>query len=334
MTRGTKVNAIERMLQILKLLPTKGAGITTRELVEQLQASGFEVSKRTVERDLSDLHGQFPLEFNDKGTPYGWRWIPGDSPELPALTVADAMSLTLVEDLLRPLLPGAILRALEPRFKHARNKLEAMADTNTNARWVDKVRQLPPSMPLMPPNISDEVLETVQQGLLSDRQIEVDYRRPDAEAAKRLRLHPLGLVQRGPMTYLVATASEYKDTRNYAVSRMSEAVLLKEAARKPEGFSLDEYISDGGLEFGNGKKMELVADIESWLAAILAETPLGVDQQLTEEEDGFRLTVTVNDTPQLRWWILSFGDTITVMEPEELRKEISGTLKRAARCYK
>jgi predicted DNA-binding transcriptional regulator YafY len=274
------------------------------------------------------------LEYNDKSIPYGWRWIPGDSPELPTLTVADAMSLTLVEDLLRPLLPGAILQSLEPRFKHARNKLEAMADTNPNARWVDKVRQLPPSMPLMPPKISDEVLETVQQGLLSDRQSEVDYRRPEAETEKRLRLHPLGLVQRGPMTYLVATASEYKDVRIYAVSRMSEAALLKEAVRKPEGFSLDEYIGKGGMEFGDGKKMVLVAVVEAWLAAILAETPLSGDQQLSEVEEGVRLTVTVNDTPQLRWWILSFGYTITVMEPEELRKEISGTLKRAARGYK
>jgi predicted DNA-binding transcriptional regulator YafY len=136
------------------------------------------------------------------------------------------------------------------------------------------------------------------------------------------------------MTYLVATASEYTDVRNFAVSRMSEAVLLKEAVRKPEGYSLDKYIRDGAMEFGNGEKLRLVAIIESWLAAILAETPLGCDQQLTDDEEGVRLIVTVNDTPQLRWWILSFGDTITVMEPAELRKEISGTLKRAARAYK
>jgi len=334
MPKATNHSAIARLLEILKRLPSKGPGLTARELAEWLGQNGYGVSKRTVERDLSELACHFPLMCNDKSAPYGWHWLPGEGPDLPGLAVAEALSLTLVEDLLRPLLPGAILESLEPRFRQAHKKLTALAETNPKARWADKVRQVVPTLPLLPPKIADGILETVQEALLADVQLDAAYQRPDADEPQNLRLHPLGLVQRGPVTYLVATVFEYADVRIFAVHRIHEAKKVNEAARRPEGFSLDDYISHGGMQFGNSGRIKVLAEVSDWLAAILAETPIAEDQKLTSIGEKLQLAATVNNTWQLHWWILSQGVGITILKPVALRREIVATLNQAAQEYR
>ena len=333
MPKKSHHQAIGRLLEILKRLPTHGPGISARELTDWLTDEGFEVSKRTVERDLSALAVHFQLVYNDKSVPYGWRWMSDAVTEFPALTVADAMSLHLVEDLLAPLLPAALLDSLRPRFRQARKKLDSLSKEHPNSRWLDKVRHVPPTLPLLPPKIADGVLATVQEGLLTDRQLEIAYQRPGDEEAMALRLHPLGLVQRGPVTYLVATAFTYTDVRLYAIHRITGASVLTEPAHRPDGFSLDEYIAQGAFQFGDGRTIRLVARVSPWLADILTETPLTADQQLEPVGEELRLTATITDSWQLRWWILSQGQGITVLEPEALRKEIGGELRKCLANY-
>ena len=192
---------------------------------------------------------------------------------------------------------------------------------------------MPPTLPLLPPKIVDGVLATVQEGLLTDRQLEIAYQRPGDEEAMALRLHPLGLVQRGPVTYLVATAFTYTDVRLYAVHRITGASVQAEPAHRPDGFSLDDYIAQGALQFGDGRTIRLKARVSPWLADILTETPLTADQRLEPVGEEFRLTATITDSWQLRWWILSQGAGITVLEPEALRKEIGGELRKCLANY-
>lgn len=333
MPRVKHQQSIARQWEILKRLPSKGPGVTARELSEWVCDEGYPATKRTVERDLSDLAELFPIVCNDKSTPYGWHWMEGKGADLPGVTVADAVSLTLVEGLVRPLLPAAILEALEPRFSQARTKLKAHAKDSANARWVDKVRYVPPALPLVPPKIAGGVLGVVQEALLSERQLEASYQRPD-DKPSRLVLHPLGLVQRGPVTYLVATAFGYDDVRLYAVHRIRKASVTAEPGRRPNGFSLDAYIAKGALEFGADEEIKLEAWVSDDLAAVLTETPLAADQRLVGTGDGgARLSATVRNSWQLQWWILSQGAGITVLKPLDLKKSIAFTLAEATTNY-
>ncbi|MEN4828790.1 WYL domain-containing protein [Pseudomonas sp. P39-UII1] len=69
-TRAT----LSRQWALLRQLPSRSPGITSAELVWRLRDVGFNVSKRTVERDLNELSLIFPLERNDKSIPFGWHW--------------------------------------------------------------------------------------------------------------------------------------------------------------------------------------------------------------------------------------------------------------------
>jgi predicted DNA-binding transcriptional regulator YafY len=333
MPNNSTRNTLLRQWELLKTLPSRPPGKTARELTRALVEFGFPVTKRTVERDLENLAAVFPIECNDKGRPFGWYWAPGAAADLPGITLADAVSLRMIEETLKPLMPATVLSVVEPRLRQATSKLERQRKKPGIYRWADKVRNIPPTLPLLPPVIDSQVLETVQSALLYEVQLELDYLSMDAETPHTLTLHPLALVQRGSVTYLLATASGYRDIRTYALHRINRAQRLPGRVKTPPGFDLDHHLKSGALQFGNGKFIKLKAMVDEWLVRILKETPLSADQVLKTDGEEHLLTATVADSWQLRWWILSQGAAMRVTQPRPLRQEIERTLSTALRRY-
>ncbi len=298
-----------------------------------LDSAGFKASKRTVERDLNDLSRQFPLQCNDKGSPYGWYWAPGASVDLPGISLSEAVSLVLVEESIRKLLPSSMLKALEPRFGHARRKLESLANETQAARWPEKVASVHPNMNLISPQIADSVVERLHEALLTERQVRCSYYSAHNDKLRELILNPLAVVQRGPVSYLIGTAEPYHDIRQYAVHRFQKVELLSAPASGVKEFSLDAYLKSDALSFGRLDRIQLEAHVTEGLARLIRETPLGPGMTLAPLAEGFQLRVRVRDTWQLRWWILSMGDDILVQAPQSLRDAIAQRLTAAAGRY-
>jgi len=332
-SRRAKPNVMARQWALLKLLPSRPPGKSAKELTDGLQGGHFPVTKRTVERDLVDLELIFPITYSERGAPRGWYWVEGARVDLPGMSVAEALSLSMIEQHLKPLMPASILRTLDPRFQLAASKLATLAGTNTASRWMGKVATVAPTLALLPPKVDPEMLEAVQDALLADEQIDVSYKSAGKSAATEMRLHPLALVQRGPVTYLVAGAFQYENARLFAMHRFKKAVRVKEPVRRPKDFSLDRYIASGALEFGSGGHIALEAIVSKQLAGYLTETPLAKDMKLDDRGDEVRLSATVADSPQLRWWILSHGVSIEVVRPAVLRQEIASHLRSATARY-
>ena len=158
MPANSKQSAMLRLWEMLKLLPSRGTGKTALEITKALNDAGFRITKRQVERDLKELMEAFPLDCNSTSPPYGWKWVNGASTDFPGLTVAEAISLRMVEDTLKPLLPVSVIQALEPRFRQAENRLILLSKENRKAQWVNKVRTVSPAFPLIPPAIDSAVL--------------------------------------------------------------------------------------------------------------------------------------------------------------------------------
>lgn len=325
-------HTVARQWELLQLLPSRGAGKTAKELAEALNDAGFTVSKRQVERDLGELMDAFPIDCNNASIPYGWRWAPGASLDIPGLSMAEALSLYLIEETLRPLLPTSVLKVIEPRFRQAADKLASQKKLALS-RWADKVRCIQPALPLQAPVVDAGVLDTVQDALLTERQIEVRYRGMEDSRAKPLTLHPLAMVQRGPVTYLIATAFDYPDIRLYALHRVHKAELTSEPSQRPADFDLDHYIARGALQFGSGRELKLVLVVDGYLARILEESPLSSDQRIDWKDDRITVRATVADSWQLRWWILSQGAALEVVKPAALRNEIAEACRDMAAKY-
>ena len=330
-------DTLYRQWQLLRQIPRHPQKIAVKALHGYLAAEGQEISERTLQRDLNDLSLVFPLIVDDREKPYGWSWKKdAKNFDLPGLTTTEALTLVLAERHLSQMLPTSTLDHLRPHFKAAHERLDAEPKPQRGRSWLNKVRTVPPMQPLIPPQIDPEVHRAVSDALLHEQQLEIRYRTKGNSQAAVYKLHPLALIQRGCILYLYARVFDYPNARNLALHRVEHVNILEEAAIPPDGFDLDNKIEMGVWGFGAGEQIAIKLRFYDGTGEHLRETPLSRDQQVEavpEQAGVLNIRATVADTPQLKWWLLGFGDGVEVLAPEVLRRSLSETVGKMVGRY-
>jgi predicted DNA-binding transcriptional regulator YafY len=332
MSSNTPRNAVARQWEVLKLLSSRSQGATAARLRLDLRDQGYTVTKRTVERDLEGLEPLFPITHGEE-QPYQWHWVKGASTLLSALSLPEALSAHLLGRYLRPLLPASMVQPIEPLLESAAAKLGGAQRDNYLARWADRVAVVPPALATLPPKVNLEVLDTVQRALLHGSAVEVDYQRAGGSRAKRYVLYPHGLVISGPVTYLIASSENGPEPWPFALHRMKAARPSYEPFRAIDGFSLQQYIAAGGMQFGGGEIAKFSARVSSMLLDQLLESPLTADQTIKSKGEVHTVTATLPISWRLKWWVLSKSGDIEVVLPRAFRQEVADVLANGAMTY-
>lgn len=324
-----------RQWQVLSQLE-RGRWVGTTHILDQLQLAGFEVSLRTVQRDLNALAKRFPIEKNN-ANPQGWRWQE-DAPihSLPHMNLSQAVAFNMVEANLVQLLPPAIVDELFPWFDLARRQLK---DSKVTHSWLDRVRIEPATQPLIAPHIKTECKDNIYQALFHQKQVKACYSRRGIDSASEYTLNPLAIVQRGVVIYLLATRADDSAAtiRFFALHRFTSVDVLEQSATIPVGFTLSSYLDEGGMGFVNpefqdlpnhGKNTRIELHFAKHAGNSLTESKLSEDQTVTEHPDGtLTVTATVNLTWQLVWWLRGFGKGLLNAKPAILYQQVIDTAK-------
>jgi predicted DNA-binding transcriptional regulator YafY len=237
-----------------------------------------------------------------------------------------------VEQTVKDQVPWSVLHVLKPRFAQAKAKLEGISTRNNKARWLDKVASIPRNLTLIPPQYSQETLDTVQTALLEERELHIAYKSLQDKTPRPRDVHPRALLQKGPVTYLIANKANDTTPRLYAIHRISEAYRTgRPVGRSP--FNLKNYLVEQAHEVGTGEWLDLELWVSVNLAKILKETPLAKGQTLTEVDDGARVQARIKDTLPLRQWIRGHGPAVEVQGPAGLRQTVAADLRTAADRY-
>jgi len=311
---------------MLRMVPRAPRKISTRQLLENLNKEGFESSQRTIQRDLKDLAVDFPdLKSDENKDMAGWFWEEhGELLSIPAIDPPVAFTLKLADTFLSRLMPPAVTDLLEP-FRKASDSILNNLDRSNLSTWQNKVQILPRTQQLIPAEIDPEVLRIIYSALLEGKQFSGHYkRRGDDEA--NYEFNPLGIVYRESVIYLVATLWDYADIRHFALHRFTKVEALDTPCKKLKGFKLSDHIAGGDFDFNvvKNKTLKLKVIFEATTGDHLLETPLSKDQKTTVKRDGrYQVTATVNDSLQIRWWLLGFGDNVEVLQPTSLRAEFA-----------
>ncbi len=321
-----------RYLTLLEAIPRYPRRIDAGTLHRRLDAIGIRVSLRTIQRDLDELSCIFPLQC-DEAKPKRW-WFGQDATLLfPTMDIHTALTFALVQQYLHNLLPPSTLSHLSPWFKMARGIIET--DASSLMRWTEKIRVVPHTVTRVPAASDPQIQSTLYDGLLQSKQVEVTYRAISTNAeAKTYPLHPLGLVFKDLVVYLVCTIRDYNAPRHLVLHRIQAARLLEDDARIPPQFDLDAYVQN---EFGirlSQTPLALRLRVQPRLRRLLEETPLAVGQRITQlDEDWALVEVAVVDTLDLRGWLGSLGAQAVVEGPDGLREEMLQSLAELNRLY-
>ncbi|MDF0534683.1 WYL domain-containing protein [Shewanella sp. A32] len=334
MSAANVTNTLYRQWLLLQHVPQIGEGASNAELRQFLMDEGLDVTLRTVQRDMESICQRFPIYSTIETKPLRWRWMDNRKIDIQGVSINEALSLMLVESTMRQLLPGSVLKCLRPSFEHARQVLQAMKSQSDVAGWFEKVGSVPPGMSQKPPLIDETVLSLVQDALLKDQTLQVQYQAAHQPIAKVYQLLPLALVQRGVMLYLVAQVMVETAIKLFAMHRIKGVTTSDLHQQRPATFTLSSYLQSGAMQFSNGQQVQLQARVSAMLADHLSEAPLSDDMQLTVlDDEHFQLQATVHDSWQLSWWLLSYSDQIEVLAPETLRQSTKAKLQAALAQY-
>lgn len=320
---------------MLQHIPREPRKITAGHIQNHLEDAGYKISLRSIQRDLEKLAIEIPLTCDTRDKPYGWSWLKSAKVfDIPGMDPQTAMSFHLVKTFLEPLIPRSSLHHLTPHFTQADSVLKNLKD-NALTKWSSKIRIVPEGLPLIPPVVSNTILDSVYSSLLEEKCLLAKYTSRTSNDLKEIELNPLGLIYRDRIIYLIATAWDYEQVRLYALHRIKKAEVIDKSIIKIKGFSIDDYINEGTFNFPiKNKKINLKMLFEEKTAYHLEETPLAKNQKLSAKKDGhILLEVKIQHTQQLLWWILSFGDKAEVLSPSSIRKEIKVIVKNLSKKY-
>lgn len=302
-------------MEILRRIPRKNY-ISASELQKQLQNANINRDLRNIQKQLKMLCESFDIECDTTSKPYGYRWKSMSAGfSMPMLNDQDALLLTLAEQHLKNLLPANVMKSMDGFFEQARKRFDPFIelDKHTNTlrarEWLNKVRVVAETQPLLPPPIKAGVLEAVSNALYANRWLAISYKN-SAGKSNQYDVMPLGLAQQGSRLYLVCRFDGRNNERSLALHRISAATVSQMIFERPKEFDLKKYDADGRFGFGEGKKIQLSFAIDKNAGKHLLETPLSKDQKVVELDDGYRISATVMDTGHLRWWLNGFGDGI------------------------
>ena len=216
----------DRLIAALMLLQARGR-VTAAELAEEL-----EVSERTARRDLEALAMSGVPLYSTAGRGGGWQLIGGARTDLTGLSEDESRSLFVALAQIGkadPVLEATLRKlvvAVPERFRED-------AQSAATAIRVDPAGWGQIGSAQRPPFV-DELSRAVVQG----RQCVITYQRPAEDSASDRRVHPLGLVTKRNVWYLVANTD--RGVRTYRVSRVSAVQVLEDPVDRPDDFDLDE----------------------------------------------------------------------------------------------
>jgi len=172
------------------------------------------------------------------------------------------------------------------------------------------------TLPDAPQGSKPASLFLIQKALADRTLLRITYRGSGAAEGLRRDIEPLGLTYYGDRWHLIAWCRLRKDYRDFRTDRIESISSSADQFRPHENFSLNEFLGrweNPPETFSGSIRAEPIA-----AERIRKETPFKI---LREErtEQGVTFAVEGGNWNWYIGWLLSFGDRIVIIEPNELR---------------
>lgn len=329
-----------RYLAMLRLIPRYPQMISTAELRKRLEAQGFKIDVRSVQRNLSALeaHHEIAISCETRGVINYWFWPEHAKVfDMPVFSVGQALAISLIADYGPELLPAGFLQTLKPYVERADEMLKGAGSERIRpyADWRKKVHMIRKAPVLHAPTVDAKAVEQIYLALLDGRQLKGKYRSRGSSKPRAISIDPVGLVVKQGVSYLVAVHEGYEDFRHHALHRFSGAQAQKQRARVFLDFDLEAYARESfAYPEREGREVKLDLRVAENVAEHLRERPLSDGQKISESENGWcTIRATVPLTEELRWWLLSHGPQLVVNKPLTLRREMKEVVAQMQQLY-
>jgi predicted DNA-binding transcriptional regulator YafY len=240
-----------------------------------------------------------------------------------------AVNLTLPEALSLVAMAGAkdAFRAHLPLARHARlaaGKIEGTLPQQVR-QYVGSLASKLSIRQAAPANHQgyDDIFDALTHAIAEKHLCKIRYESFYDGKELLLRVRPLKLVFIERAWYLLAFSEAHKEIRTFKVVRVRSLTILKGRFTTPAAVDVDDHLGQAWTMIPEGKLHEIHLQFEPKVARNVAEVCWHPSQQVTFNEDGScEFRVQVDGLGEISWWVIGYGDQVTVCKPAALRNRI------------
>lgn len=329
MSKKTNAQRQWLILQYLERNP-EGADIETL-------ATAFDVSRRTMQRDLATMKDlKIPLEKSSEK--FGRRVLkvfpPCGTPA--ALTYDEAAAFYIGRRFLAPLRGSILWQAIESGMRKIRQGIgdQAMIQfdrfcdvlINTKTGGSDYAKQ-------------SAMVDDLTLGIEEKRRVKIKYQSFSSENPEQYVIHPYLLLYHQGKTYIVGYSEKREAIRHWKLDRVMKTEVLSGTFERLPDFSPDKYRDSMFAVYHShapdGEPIEIEIRFDASAARYVGEHFWNKSQKIKKRNDGGAvMTLTLDNTVEIKAWILSFGRAAEVIRPTELREQIAEEVRALAEKYR
>ena len=329
MPRGTNQKfKLYRLAQIMLEKTDDDHYITMPEIMAALGEYEITADRKSIYNDLRDLE---TLGIEVEGEPVGNRYHyhvvsrPFELPELKLLVDAIQSSKFITERK-----TNALIRKLEKLVsKYEAIKLQRQVYVSGRIKTMNESIYY--------------TVDTIHNAISENRKIRFQYFQWNVKKEMELRhngayyhISPWGLSWDHENYYLVGYDSDAEKIKHYRVDKMLYLQMTEEEREGKEHFArmnMADYAKKSFSMFG-GKEQEVKLLVENRLAGVIIDR-FGKNVMLIPvDEEHFSVNVDVYVSNQFLGWIFSLGESVKIVEPDEVVERMKQEIERLRVQYK
>jgi proteasome accessory factor B len=301
--------------------PTKSTSVALRTKWQ------FEVSAKTIQRDIEFMRDRWRLPIEWDGERNGYRYTePVENLPLATITEGELVALLVAQKAIEQFKGTSFEAPLVQAFAKFTQHLDGPITVA-----LGEARAAITFKPIGVGRADLELFKKLSEAVLHSTEIEFDYRSLQSDKAERRRLQPWHLCCVDNQWYVIGYDLARKAKRTFALTRIRGAKATRRTFVRPREFSIQEHLGSAfGVFAGTGDHVVRLR-FEGWAARLVSERFWHESQKLTTLPDGqVELELRLSGLEEIERWILSFGEYVEVLAPESLRTRIAAVGRRLA----
>lgn len=309
------MNRIDRLTAILIQMQTKRV-VKAEEIAER-----FEISLRTVYRDVKALmEAGVPI-----GSEAGKGYFIVDGYHLPPVmfTQEEGSALLFAGKLVEKMTDNSVRKEFESALLKIKAVLnESEKDFLENLEAHVEVRASPQELAPFP----NHFLTSIQKAIVNKEVLKMDYYSNHSEQATTREIEPIGLLFYSAAWHIIAWCKLRAGYRDFRADRIRSLTNTGLKFDPRNLLSLQEYLAT--IAQGN-REVEKVVVIMDKQSARFMGTQKYMYGFVSEEDlnSKVRLTFLTSYLKAFCRWMLMFGNSVTIEEPDKARDIIVGLLE-------
>ncbi len=296
-------------------------------------AKKFEVSRRTIERDIEKLRNYYgaPVEYCRTNKGYFYTDNIFDLPKIDA-TEKELQALLLAQKILNHLqgLPYRAegIRIVEKIFASLDSSRVIAPQDMMEYFFFDVGNINKPYEPL------EKIIHILSKAIKKNKQAKIKYFTITRNKKTERNISPKCLKFHQGSWYLIGYCHLREGYRYFALNRIQDIEMSSKDAYHDDDFSLENFIEES---FGIERDFELhevKIKFNQRQARWIKEKIWHHTQKIEDLNcGGIVLIMNVTGLSSIKRWVLGYGACAEVLQPVELRKEIAEEVKALSQIY-